>query len=123
MDQIGIFFDNAKAKYSSSFGSGQISFALVRDFSNLDKGINFILENIRDRAKLIDSSSNFDFSIITFLYLFVSSNKYSGANKVNSFRKINSRVFPYFEISSEITIFASITSSIMKSYIFYALIS
>ena len=37
-----MFFDNAKAKYSSSFGSGQISFALFNKLS-------YVLWKIRNR--------------------------------------------------------------------------
>ena len=63
-DQIGSFFERASAKYSISFGSGQIFFALEINDSNSEKGINLIFENTSDVASLKDSLSRFDFLII-----------------------------------------------------------
>lgn len=113
-DQIERFLDSAKEKYSVSFGSGQIFFDLSTKDSNSEKGISFIFEEIKDFAISNDFLFKPDFLIISGLYFSISSNKYSGANKEKSFKKINSLVFPFIEISADITIFASITKSIQK---------
>ena len=112
LDQRGQFNFMESAKYSSSFSSGQILDAFFRNSLNSDFGIILIFKKTNEIKISIFSNESSDFLDINFLYLFNSSNMYSG--EYNSKRSENSilDVFPEGEINEEKTMFASMTSFI-----------
>ena len=103
---------NASAKYSVSFGSGQILEASLVKSSNSLKGTISSFEEIKENNNPIFSEESPDFFEISSSYFSNSSNKYSGMCKVNLFENNISAVLPTGEIRVEIIIFASTTKSI-----------
>ena len=120
LDHKGQFNFNANAKYSMSLGSGQISEAFFTNSLNSENEIRLIFEDINENKILISSIESPDFSDISFLYLPISYNKYSGEYNFNLSENSISAVLPDLEIKEAIIIFASITNSI-NNYLFSSL--
>src|SRR3989344_2157341 len=121
LDHNGQFNFNAKAKYSMSFWSGQISEASFMKSLNSEKGANSRFKEIKDSNKLISSNESPDLSEISFLYLSTSFNKYSGVYSFNFSEKSISDVLPDGETKAETIMFASTTNSINNYLVFSSL--
>src|SRR3989344_3697217 len=103
---------NATAKYSTSFGSGDIFFAFVRNCLNSENGTKCTLEEINETANSKSFLERPDFLLISGSCFRSSSPKNSGAKSISSSENNNSCVFPPKEMSAEKKMLASITNSI-----------
>ncbi len=102
----------ANAKYSASSESGHSSSASDRYCLNSRNGTKFILDDMSDRASIKAYSGSPALDEISCLCFSHSFNKNSGANSLRLSENNKSRVLPPLEMSADMIIFASITSSI-----------
>ncbi len=110
LDHSGQLNFNAKAKYSESFGSGDIALAFGRADSYSIEGMMMILDRMADKTIFSSTSEHPVFSFNKGRYLSISSNKNSGETNSKSFENKSSRVTPSEEIKAANNIFASMTA-------------
>ena len=113
-DQRGQSNAKATAKYSASFGSGDIFLAASLNDSYSIEGMIFILVRRRFKAIRTSFSEHVDLSTISEKCLSISSSINSGEINSNLIEENKVRVIPWEAIKAENSIFASTTSSILN---------
>src|SRR3989338_8783894 len=114
-DHKGQLKDKARAKYSTSSGSGHIDSALLMKRTYSEKGINLILEANNSKASLHCAGLKPDLSIISCSCSQISPSKYSGAYNSTVPRKSKSQALFPKAISIEKIILAS-TINLIQAY-------